>query len=62
MHTVLPSLLAMVVAIVLLQLLANKLRVAYPILLVLAGSAVGFVPSLPHVHVDGDCMHMPWIS
>lgn len=52
MHTVLPFLLAMVVAIVLLQLLANKLRVAYPILLVLAGLAVCFVPGLPHVHID----------
>ncbi|MBS1583297.1 MAG: Na+/H+ antiporter, partial [Bacteroidetes bacterium] len=52
MHTLLPFLLAMVAAIVLLQLLANKLRVAYPILLVLAGLAVSFVPGLPRVRVD----------
>ncbi|MEO8069607.1 MAG: Na+/H+ antiporter [Flavobacteriales bacterium] len=38
----------------LLQLLANKLRVAYPILLVLAGLAVGFVPGLPRVHIQPD--------
>lgn len=54
MHTLLPFLLALVAAIVLLQLLANKLRVAYPILLVLAGLALGFVPGLPRVHVDPD--------
>lgn len=52
MHTLLPFLLAMVAAIVLLQLLASKLRVAYPILLVLAGLAVSFVPGLPRVRVD----------
>jgi len=44
----------MVAAIVLLQMLANRLRVAYPILLVLAGLAVSFVPGLPRVHVDPD--------
>ncbi|MGV9013933.1 MAG: Na+/H+ antiporter [Flavobacteriales bacterium] len=54
MHSLLPFLLAMVAAIVLLRMLANKLRVAYPILLVLAGLAVGFVPGLPLVHVDPD--------
>ncbi|MEO8589745.1 MAG: cation:proton antiporter, partial [Flavobacteriales bacterium] len=54
MHTILPFLLAMVAAIVLLQLLANKLRVAYPILLVLAGLVVGFMPGLPRGHVDPD--------
>src|SRR6187401_1109686 len=52
MHTVLPLLLAMVAAIVLLQLLANKLRVAYPILLVVAGLLVGFIPGLPRVQVE----------
>jgi CPA1 family monovalent cation:H+ antiporter len=51
MHTILPFLLAMVAAIVLLELLAVKLRVAYPILLVLAGLVLGFVPGLPRVHV-----------
>ena len=52
MHTKLPFLLAMVAGIVLLRMWANKLRVAYPILLVLAGLAMGFVPGLPRVHVD----------
>lgn len=54
MHTLLPFLLAMVAGIVLLHMLANKLRVAYPILLVIAGLIVGFVPGLPRVHIDPD--------
>lgn len=37
MHTVLPFLLAMITAIVLLNMWANKLKIAYPILLVLGG-------------------------
>lgn len=54
MHTLLPFFLAMVAAIVLLHMLANRLRVAYPILLVLAGLLVCFVPGLPRVHIDPD--------
>lgn len=54
MHSHLPFLLAMVAGIVLLRMLANTLRVAYPILLVLAGLAVSFVPGLLQVHVDPD--------
>ncbi len=52
MHAHLPFLLALVAAIVLLHMLANKLGVAYPILLVLAGLLVAFVPGLPRLHVD----------
>jgi monovalent cation/hydrogen antiporter len=37
---------------VLLELLATKLRIAYPILLVVAGLVLGFVPGLPRVHVE----------
>lgn len=54
MHTILPFLLAMVAAIVLLELLAGRLRVAYPILLVLAGLVLGFIPGLPRVHINPD--------
>jgi CPA1 family monovalent cation:H+ antiporter len=42
----------MVAAIVLLTILANKLRIAYPILLVVAGLLISFVPGLPMVRVD----------
>lgn len=58
MHHLLPFLLAMVAAIVLLNMLATKLRVAYPILLVLAGLGVCFLPGLPEVHVEPDVIFL----
>lgn len=54
MHTILPFLLAMIAAIVLLNMLANKLKIAYPILLILAGLFVSFIPGLPAVKIDPD--------
>lgn len=52
MHTILPFLLTMIAAIVLLNIWANKLKVAYPILLVIAGLLVSFIPGLPTVKID----------
>lgn len=54
MHSILPLLLAMIVTIVLLEMLATKLKIAYPILLVVAGLILGFIPSLPIVRIDPD--------
>jgi CPA1 family monovalent cation:H+ antiporter len=54
MHTLLPFFLAMIAAIVLLEMWANKLKVAYPILLVVAGLLVSFIPGLPAVKIDPD--------
>jgi len=47
-----PFYLGLIVAIVLLIMLANKVKVAYPVLLVLAGLSVSFVPGIPAVHID----------
>ncbi len=54
MHSILPFLLAMIAAIVLLEMWASKLRIAYPILLVVAGLLISFVPGLPAVRVNPD--------
>lgn len=54
MHTILPFLLAMVAAVVLLEMWATKLRIAYPILLVVAGLAVSLIPGLPVVRINPD--------
>jgi len=54
MHTLLPFLLAMIVAIVLLEMWATKLKIAYPILLVVAGLVISFIPGLPAVHINPD--------
>lgn len=52
MHQQLPFLLALIAAIVLIEMLATKLRVAYPVLLVIAGLLISFIPGLPNMHVD----------
>lgn len=44
--------LALVAAIVLIEMLADKLRIAYPVLLVVAGLLISFIPGLPEVQVD----------
>ena len=54
MHSILPFLLAMVAAVVLLEMWATKLKVAYPILLVVAGLLLGFIPGLPRVRINPD--------
>ena len=52
MHEQLPFMLALVAAIVLIEMLASKLRIAYPVLLVVAGLLISFIPALPKVQVD----------
>lgn len=54
MHSTLPFLLAMIAAIVLIELLAARLRIAYPILLVVAGLILGFIPGLPQMKINPD--------
>lgn len=54
MHTILPFFLAMIAAIVLLNMWATKLKIAYPILLVVFGLLVSFVPGLPTVKINPD--------
>lgn len=47
-----PFYLSLVVAIVLLIMLANKIKVAYPVLLVIAGLLISFIPEVPKMHID----------
>lgn len=54
MHEQLPFMLALVAAIVLIEMLATKIKVAYPVLLVVAGLLISFIPGLPSVKVDPD--------
>ncbi len=54
MHEQLPFMLALIAAIVLIEMLATKLRIAYPVLLVVAGLVISFIPGLPKVQIDPD--------
>src|SRR6218665_3962940 len=47
-----PFFLAMIIAIVLLIMLANKIRVAYPVLLVVAGVLISFISGIPVMHIE----------
>nr|WP_121271170.1 Na+/H+ antiporter [Pedobacter schmidteae] len=47
-----PFYLAIIFVIVFLVMLANKIKVAYPILLVLAGLAISFIPGVPPIRID----------
>lgn len=49
-----PFYLAIIVLIVFLILLANKIKVAYPILLVLGGLAASIIPGIPRISIDPD--------
>jgi len=56
-----PLCLALLLAIVLLIMAANKLRVAYPVLLVLAGLALSFVPGIPMVTIDPEVIFVVFL-
>lgn len=54
MHSILPFFLAMIAVIVLLNMWATRLKIAYPILLVVAGLLISFIPGLPAVKINPD--------
>ncbi len=41
-----------------LSALADKVRLPYPVLLITAGIAIGFIPSLPHVEIDPEVVFL----
>ena len=52
MHESLPFVLALIAIIVLIEMAANKIKVAYPILLVMAGLGISFIPGLPAIRIN----------
>lgn len=61
MHTLLPFFLIMITAIVLLNMLATKLKVAYPVLLVIGGLLIGFIPGLPDISINPDLIFLVFL-
>lgn len=49
-----PFYLALLIVIVLVIMLAKKLKVAYPVLLVVTGLLISFIPGIPTMHIDPD--------
>ncbi|MGV3636186.1 MAG: Na+/H+ antiporter [Flavobacteriales bacterium] len=58
MHHDLLLVIGLLFAVSLLTLLSPKLRIAYPILLVLGGLLIAFIPGIPHVHVDPELIFL----
>lgn len=54
MSEVIEAFVGLLVAVAGLGWLARKLQIAYPILLVIGGAVLGFIPGLPHVRLDPD--------
>lgn len=61
MHTILPFILVLILLIVFLTIWANQLKIAYPILLVLAGLAISFIPGLPLLKIDPDLIFLVFL-
>ncbi len=53
-----PFYLGLIIAIVLLTMLAQRLRVAYPVLLVVAGLAISFLPGVPTLHIEPELIFL----
>ncbi len=58
MHEKLLLVLGLLFAVMLLVMLAQRLRIAYPIFLVVAGLAIGFVPGMPTITMDPDLIFL----
>lgn len=47
-----PFYLILIFAIVLIMMVADKIKVAYPILLIIAGLGISLIPGIPHLTID----------
>jgi Na+/H+ antiporter len=54
MHSTFIVYIGLVLAILFLVMLAQKLKISYPIILVLAGLVISFIPAIPAVEIDPD--------
>lgn len=58
MHHTLLLILVLLFAMFLLVMLAQRIRIAYPIFLVIAGLAVSFIPGVPQLHLDPEVIFL----
>src|SRR6187551_2502050 len=53
-----PFYLGLIIVIVLLIMLANHIRVAYPVLLVIGGLLISFLPGVPTLHINPELVFL----
>lgn len=58
MHQIILLCLGLILSVSFLVVIAKKLRIAYPIFLVIAGLAISFIPGIPGVHIDPDLVFL----
>ena len=58
MHHNLLLILGLLFVVMLLVLLARRIKIAYPIFLVLAGLGIAFIPGMPRLHLDPDLIFL----
>ncbi|RFZ81366.1 Na+/H+ antiporter [Mucilaginibacter terrenus] len=58
MHEILLLCLGLILSVCFLIVLAKKLRIAYPIFLVIAGLAISFIPGIPVIKIDPDMVFL----
>lgn len=56
-----PYFLSLIIAIVVLVMIADKIRVAYPVVLVIAGVLISLIPSIPQVHIDPEIIFIVFL-
>ena len=49
-----PFYLSLIIVILLLIMLSRKIKVAYPVILVMAGLGISFIPGLPSLHIEAE--------
>lgn len=58
MHHNLLLILSLLFAVFLLVMLAQRIKIAYPIFLVLAGLGISFIPGIPLLHLDPELIFL----
>ncbi|RBL93855.1 Na+/H+ antiporter [Chitinophaga flava] len=58
MHHTLLLILSLLFVVFMLVMLGQRLKISYPIFLVLAGLGIGFIPGLPHIEIDTDMIFL----
>ena len=58
MHHTLLLILGLLFAVMLLVLLAQRIKIAYPIFLVIAGLTISFIPGIPQLHLDPELIFL----
>jgi NhaP-type Na+/H+ or K+/H+ antiporter len=53
--------LSLIIAIVALVMMAQKIKVAYPVVLVIAGVLISLIPSIPQIHINPEVIFIVFL-